>query len=505
VVAVALLLFIGVGIAVYRAVTAQPRAPVDYASRLEALLLASRPVDAEPGAEDAYALLLRAIDRLAEAEAEADASLGQSGGRVDYTLLQGPTATTVPGFDTESQEKMRSRARAALAAMETRGVPELLDRLTVAPWGNGHARQDGPIVMWLLPHLGRSRDLARATAGAMQEAANRGDWAEVSRRYEHLLAVGRVHMQQSFIIERLVGIAIISLGNSRLSEIMADGGGDAPMFRRCLEALERQRAWCPSPSLSLESERISQLDTLQAVYTDNGRGNGRLVVTAYASLFGGWGLGPPAGAAGGSGMLDKLREYQIANLAGFTYASKASATRKLNALIDMAQAAHEAGPADRERHIAEFETAVIELPRRYAVLRQLMPAMGRYASANAQDRLSCDGIRLQLALELHRAAHGRYPESLEALAPEFLAEVPPDAFNGQRFGYRLLSPEEDRRGYLLYSFGADREDNGGVTSPRNSFAAFQLPFGAGLDFVFNVPPRTQEEVDAEASGDGGPP
>jgi len=41
-----------------------------------------------------------------------------------------------------------------------------------------------------------------------------------------------------------------------------------------------------------------------------------------------------------------------------------------------------------------------------------------------------------LAVELYRHAHGAYPESLAALAPEFLTQAPNNARSGEPFYYR---------------------------------------------------------------------
>lgn len=68
-----------------------------------------------------------------------------------------------------------------------------------------------------------------------------------------------------------------------------------------------------------------------------------------------------------------------------------------------------------------------------------------------------DGTLLVAALELHRARHAEYPESLGALAPGILTEVPLDPFTGEAFQYERLEGS-----HTLYSLGADGEDDGGV-------------------------------------------
>jgi hypothetical protein len=57
--------------------------------------------------------------------------------------------------------------------------------------------------------------------------------------------------------------------------------------------------------------------------------------------------------------------------------------------------------------------------------------------------------RTACALERYRLAHGKYPETLDALAPQFIAKVPHDPIGGQPLHYR---PTENGQ-FILYSVG----------------------------------------------------
>jgi len=68
--------------------------------------------------------------------------------------------------------------------------------------------------------------------------------------------------------------------------------------------------------------------------------------------------------------------------------------------------------------------------------------------------------RTACALERHRLAHGKYPETLDALAPQFIAKVPHDPISGQPLHYR---PTDDGH-FILYSVGWNEKDDGGVVA-----------------------------------------
>jgi hypothetical protein len=68
------------------------------------------------------------------------------------------------------------------------------------------------------------------------------------------------------------------------------------------------------------------------------------------------------------------------------------------------------------------------------------------------------------ALERHRLARGHFPETLDALAPEFLEKLPRDIINGEPLKYRLTSAGR----FVLYSVGWNEKDDGGTYPGTNA-------------------------------------
>jgi hypothetical protein len=65
-------------------------------------------------------------------------------------------------------------------------------------------------------------------------------------------------------------------------------------------------------------------------------------------------------------------------------------------------------------------------------------------------------VRLAVAATAYKAKHGKPPEKLAELVPEFIAEVPPDPYDGRPLRLRRADG-----GLVLYSVGRDRKDDGG--------------------------------------------
>jgi len=73
---------------------------------------------------------------------------------------------------------------------------------------------------------------------------------------------------------------------------------------------------------------------------------------------------------------------------------------------------------------------------------------------------SClDLARVAIGLERYRLDQGKYPDSLTALAPQYLNPVPHDIIGGQPLHYRLTPDGQ----FVLYSIGWNERDDGGVS------------------------------------------
>lgn len=91
-----------------------------------------------------------------------------------------------------------------------------------------------------------------------------------------------------------------------------------------------------------------------------------------------------------------------------------------------------------------------------------------------------------LALHAYNLEHGTYPETLSALAPEYLKVVPTDPFNTSALRYK-----KQGAGYLLWSIGPDKKDNGGQPIPPSDNPLFRSAY----------PSEDSRPRDAKAQGD----
>jgi hypothetical protein len=150
-------------------------------------------------------------------------------------------------------------------------------------------------------------------------------------------------------------------------------------------------------------------------------------------------------------------------------------------------AGHRVSP-DACRRSDERLEAIHSNPPPVVVLRHqffsgfLLPALTRSAQKFAFGQAGADAAALACALERYRLAHGQFPESLGALVPEFITQLPHDVITGQPLKYRRTADGQ----YLLYSIGWNQTDDGGVPGLTKSGEAIDQKTG---DWVWRLPAK----------------
>jgi hypothetical protein len=118
---------------------------------------------------------------------------------------------------------------------------------------------------------------------------------------------------------------------------------------------------------------------------------------------------------------------------------------------------------------------------------QLLPAANACFIAEAKFLARARAADAALAAQLYRRGHGRWPEKLEDLVPEFLAQVPTDPFDGKPL--RVHHTEDE---LVIYSVGEDGNDDGGHYVTEELSVSGSVP----LDVTFVL--RRAERVSAES-------
>lgn len=170
----------------------------------------------------------------------------------------------------------------------------------------------------------------------------------------------------------------------------------------------------------------------------------------------------------------RRRDWGMLKLVGYYEMDFGQFLFTMNNVIDLANQP----PPDNlevDRHFARAAAASRKKKRTLSAL-----VFSSYIGVAARENENLARLRLTvaaLALERFRSQNGKLPDTLEDLKPTFVAEVPQDPFTGMEVLYRQLP-----KGYVVYSVGRDRRDDGGKEEPDSKKARNESTY----DITFTV-------------------
>lgn len=308
---------------------------------------------------------------------------------------------------------------------------------------------------------------AHLLAADAQLALDDGDSSRAAANFAAILGVAG-HLEEGRLL-------ITQFGASHLRQFAATQllrsleqrphAFDDSALRQLAELLAR----LPSSTyeLDLAAERIAFEDAVQRLYSDDGEGDGVLLPRS-AELLAELSASLPTHEADrsdapvGSQLRDALA-FATAPAEAVVGRGRRAVLEDHARLVDAVEAESRTpiwtpGWGDR---VAAIENELFNSKEARAlgardVLRVLTGAVSHAATGRAMTRPWIDAAVTAVALERYRRAHGSWPQTLNSLVPEFLAEVPRDPFDGASLRYALHNGAP-----RLWSIGNDRSDEGG--------------------------------------------
>lgn len=299
----------------------------------------------------------------------------------------------------------------------------------------------------LMPSVQKVREVAGGLAARAMLRLGEGKpdaaWAD-------LLAVhrlGRLVGRGGTLIEALVGYAVSGVAAGATHTYLEHPGLTAEQLRGRLKDLQ---ALPPVPSIADNvdrGERLFYLDTVQGLRRGTD-GSDPEQVKALAQFD--WGLVTKDSTKWFDRMVAAMRQPTRADRAKALAAIEA----ELKALKD--------GKWDRDDAVQvllsgkEGFGAAASQQISNVLITLLLPAVGKVAAAHDRAIQTALTTEVAAALAVYRAEHGKYPAKLADLAPGVLKAIPDDLFTGKPLVYKPADT-----GYLLYSVGANGQDDGG--------------------------------------------
>lgn len=478
-----------------RVMYAEPVISVDYGVQIEKLVRERQGMP--DGAENGWEILKAIEEPMREATVRVRdrQPWGSETAWPDVEFIFMPERRPEYGVDRDDSIK------AAIELIEeflAEGLFEQLNRVASARYAVLPAVPDSRVLDWMFTEIGAARAICRANAARMYLAYEIDDHRERLEAFDQILALGQLCTRQYTLVWHVAGRAMYAFAIYELRREMIEKPVTAEQAAE-FEATLGARLPVVDIELAFEGEHLQALDVLQAIYTDDGRGNGRLLLTQLNKLQQG---GDPMTAELPK---DSWLSYKAANLAGLFAVDR----REQKQMVDdyyancrrfskLAWQERDTDPNNPDDYLDGLTTT------RGFFIGIMGPSCQRALQSRDQLDLELAGTILMLRIEAHRARTGEYPASLADLdrsgdPPD--RDVTLDPFTRLPFGYRRIDAAADpgKRPYLLYSLGRDLTDDGGEEARDRFDALWSDVDGAGFDFVINQPRKPPYVEDPDSS------
>ena len=300
----------------------------------------------------------------------------------------------------------------------------------------------------LLPHLGNIKrtDQRLQLRACAELAAGRGDDALADVKL--MLYLADSVKTEPFLISYLVRLACVHLAIQPVWEGLAEHAWSDAQLQE-LQSRFQQYDFFPQMEHSLASERAAAILTADLLargkyhlndLTDDPSHAG----SSLANLFGrmvphGW------------YDLEQLHYCQLFQL-------------QLDGAFDVDK--KQAFPKQIESDTNALEQAfagrnpVTTICTRHQLLAVIMlPTLHKIPMRAAAAQSAVDEAAVACALERYRLANGQLPDTLEALVPRFISQLPNDVISGEPYKYHRTN---DRQ-FVLYAVGWNEKDDGGMS------------------------------------------
>ncbi len=346
----------------------------------------------------------------------------------------------------------------------------------------------------LLPHLAQLKGVAQILAAAALVDLREGRLSGAHDNLLALLAVADIMRDERLVIDQLVRQAIVAFAIGATWDLLqTPGWTDAQLA-------DLQHAWESVSCLEPMRQALAMERAMADAAVERGvlidRRRLRFLIDAFASA------GAASASSGETGWFGDWRT-------AFAQFARDTATARARILLPVwlfSWAAQDQLRRDREvqRWLDGCTAAaqsrngrgLVALPGdggapreglakwydnlRFRLSDTTLPPLERSASVTMRAEALRTLTVTAIALQRFHLAHDSWPANLAELVPAYLARLPADYYDGRPLRYRR-QPDGT---FLLYSVGADGEDNGGDARPRSGGRATLL---SGRDLVWPQP------------------
>lgn len=367
---------------------------------------------------------------------------------MDQSLEADRLAPTL--LNTEQERVLRAEIERGKAAIElARQMPDY-------PYGRFAIKWNKDFINTLFPHIMQPREAAKLLSYDARLRSHNNDISGSLHDVKAILYASRALGDEQTFISQLVRIACSAVAASALERCLASGRASEAILLDLQKELE-QEAKFPFFRVGLRGERASSDNMLHSIQM------GEITYSQFRIL-----TGLPPGYPGFSGA-----EWQAELKALHSYLSirdeRARCMHLMNQLV-------ESSKLPTWEMLSAVETLEKSVRDESPFSGALVGASAKIGQAAARVEATLTCAYTAVAMERFHLAKGRWPQKLDELVPQYLAEVPRDPFDGAP-----LRMARQGTAVIVYSVSLDKLDQGGILLPNPTAS------GSDVGFVLHDP------------------
>jgi hypothetical protein len=294
----------------------------------------------------------------------------------------------------------------------------------------------------LLPYLARIKREAQNFRIVEALAVERGDVDSAISALEDIVRTGNALTEGPMLMDQLVRLACLTMVLDDSQRLLSQ----QPLSSVQLDRLEQFFRQCEAAGAlrsSLITERVLALNAFDMPFKS---------------------LEQLGGTPGEDSPSMSERAEQVSRgfwvTTGLAVADRRLLLETMEEAIDLSE---KDSPAALDQYDKLFVRVALEVPRfppkMYCAM--LLPALSRLENRFGRFEACRRSALVAVTVQRFRLGHhGNLPNNLGSLMPNFLQQVPADPFDGQPLRFR---PRQS--GFVVYSVGLDRQDDGGKERP----------------------------------------
>jgi len=297
---------------------------------------------------------------------------------------------------------------------------------------------DRTMMHFKLPDLAKFRQLCFAITWRAKLAAAEGQIDKATADIVTCYRLG-LHMRgPKTLVEQLVAIALravaiqtafMTLDKTRIDKASLEA------LQSQIEQLSTSESYIPD----MRSEKFALLDIIQRIFTDDGKGDGRINMESVKQI------------------LSQQAGIEPTKTSDFQKLSRRQTTETAEQVFEYYELLVQKTPWQWKNEGINPDNEIKKITKENALVQGFGPAFVRIAEMFARCRADTDALIATIALLRYKANKAGLPEKLDELVSAgYLKALPTDPFSDGTFVYKRVGND-----FTLYSFGEDCDDDGG--------------------------------------------